>query len=311
MTGEILAGLMRANVVAALAVGLVFLLRRPVRRAFGARVAYELWSLPLLAGLAALMPQPAAETLPFVADVGAAAGRAIPAAAKGASDLQMWLWLWLAGAAGVAAWTALRQARFVESLGRLTALGDGVWRAERADAGPAVVGAIRPRIVTPSDFEARFDAEERAVILAHERAHLSTGDGAVNALVAVAQCLCWFNPAVHLGPGAPRRPGARLRRRGDRPASGSPQALRRALAEDPARHPAAADRLPLAGRRAPLKERIVMLKSPCPAARASARGSRSSPPWPRSAPARPGPRGRRETSSRIPSGLSGRREKTS
>lgn len=269
MTGEILETLLRANVVAALAVGLVALLRRPVRRAFGARVAYGLWALPLLAGVGAMLPQPAAETLPFVGEAAGAAGRAMAAAAATDRGDGVVLSLWLAGVAASAAWTWRLQRRFVDSLGRLEPVAGTprVWRAASAGAGPAVVGAIRPRIVTPSDFETRFDAAERDVILAHEAAHLRTGDAWVNAVLAALTCLCWFNPLVHWGaralrvdqelacdaavvarfPQARRLYGALL--------------LKTQLGTQP---------LPVgchwpAGSAHPLKERIVMLKSPLPA----------------------------------------------
>src|SRR6185503_20979525 len=62
----------------------------------------------------------------------------------------------------------------------------------------AVVGALDPHVVVPSDFEARFDAEERVLVLAHEWAHLRRQDARVNALVALLQCAFWFNPLVHL-----------------------------------------------------------------------------------------------------------------
>jgi TonB family protein len=61
-----------------------------------------------------------------------------------------------------------------------------------------VLGSLRPRIVTPADFDARFGGEARGLVLAHERVHLERGDAAVNGLCAVIQCLAWFNPLVHL-----------------------------------------------------------------------------------------------------------------
>ena len=34
---------------------------------------------------------------------------------------------------------------------------------------------------------------------AHERAHIGRGDIRANALLVLAQCLCWFNPLLHIG----------------------------------------------------------------------------------------------------------------
>jgi beta-lactamase regulating signal transducer with metallopeptidase domain len=71
-------------------------------------------------------------------------------------------------------------------------------RARVGQAGPAVVGFVAPRMVLPDDYESRFTEAERAMIRAHERAHIERMDPRANTLMAIAQCLCWFNPLVHL-----------------------------------------------------------------------------------------------------------------
>ncbi|MBS0334958.1 MAG: hypothetical protein JSS35_19475 [Proteobacteria bacterium] len=65
-------------------------------------------------------------------------------------------------------------------------------------AGPAVAGVVAPRVIMPADAEAQFTPEERALIRAHERTHIDRGDPLTNGLIALAQCLLWFNPMVHL-----------------------------------------------------------------------------------------------------------------
>jgi TonB family protein len=153
-------------------------------------------------------------------------------------------------------------------MGRLEPFAAGVFRAQSPQVGPAVVGVLRPRIVTPSDFEARFAADERELILAHEGVHLRRGDAAVNALACAVQCLCWFNPLAHLA--------ARLMRIDQELACDArvigrfPQA-RRTYAELLLKTQIAAQPLPLGchwppGARHPLKQRIAMLKSPLPEA---------------------------------------------
>ena len=203
MIEDILAGLIRANLALGLALVMVILLRAPARRAFGARAAYGLWLAPPMAALAALIP-PASAASPLVAEVvleaTAAAGAAVEASVLALPGPPILLFgLWVAGMAGAAALLRQRQARFMVALGALEPLGAGLFRAARSGAGPAVVGALRPRIVTPADFETRFAPAEREVILAHERAHLAAGDARINALAAAALCACWFNPLVHLG----------------------------------------------------------------------------------------------------------------
>jgi beta-lactamase regulating signal transducer with metallopeptidase domain len=49
-----------------------------------------------------------------------------------------------------------------------------------------------------------FSPEERELIRAHEREHVARKDPRAAAGVALAQCLCWFNPFVHLAAGLVR-----------------------------------------------------------------------------------------------------------
>ena len=90
--------------------------------------------------------------------------------------------VWLLGAAALLA-------RSIASTRRLAA---------DASMGPALVGVLRPKLVLPADFESRFDAQERALILAHENVHRVSGHTVVNGLVELARCASWFNPLVHL-----------------------------------------------------------------------------------------------------------------
>lgn len=271
MIPDLLAGLAHANLAAGVAIVAAALLRKPVRRAFGARAAYGLWLAAPLAAIAVLVPPmatPSPIVAPMMLEIAAVAGGAVDASVSTAPSLPaMAFWLWIMGAGAVAVLLLLRQARFVTALGRLEPLAGGLFRAERAGAGPAVVGVLRPRIVTPADFESRFAPGEREVILAHEQAHLRSGDAAINALAALALCACWFNPLVHLA--------VYLMRIDQELACDAavlgrfPQA-RRLYAEVLLKTQLATQPLPFgchwpAAAEHPLKERIVMLKSPLPA----------------------------------------------
>jgi len=183
--GEIL---LRANLALAVAVAGVMVLRLPVRRLFGARIAYGLWILPPLAVLAMLVPARVV-TVRLAAAAMEATETALPSAGTvpGAAPFDALPWLvglWLAGVAACLAWQTWRQLRFA--------------RAARAGrAGPAVVGLLRPRVVTPADFAQRYTPAEREVVLAHEQVHLERGDPAINAGLALLTCVNWFNPAAH------------------------------------------------------------------------------------------------------------------
>lgn len=180
MGSELFADFLWANAQAGLAILAVLILRRPVRSLFGAQTAYALWAVAPLVFAAGMVPAAEAE--------GATA--ALMAARVIAPPLRLHppeilAWIWVGGMVMAAGGLALGQMRFLA-------------RARRGQAGPAVVGVITPRLVTPADFQTTYSEAERALIRAHERAHIDRDDPKANALVAFAQCLCWFNPLVHV-----------------------------------------------------------------------------------------------------------------
>ena len=50
----------------------------------------------------------------------------------------------------------------------------------------------------PDDFEHRYDARERGLMLAHERLHWRRGDHFANLAAAAFRCLFWFHPLLPL-----------------------------------------------------------------------------------------------------------------
>ena len=202
MASEWIDLLVRANLALAAGVAVVMALRPLARRFFGARIAYALWLLPIAAAAMCFTPQRVEHVV--LEPASAPIGSAVPAAAVEVAAAQppYLLWAWIGGALLSVLILAMRQARFTLALGRLHKrddLGRHVRGAESSEHGPAVIGVLRPIIVTPADFESRFDAEERRIVLAHERAHMAQGDPWINVLVVVLQCVNWFNPFVHIG----------------------------------------------------------------------------------------------------------------
>src|SRR6185437_11079103 len=177
-TAELLVALARANLAAGAAIVAVLALRSPARRAFGAHLAYALWLMVPAAAAGVLTPALGSPGLvPALAGAGAA-GRSWLAAPGRAQGLAA---LWLAGFAASAALALWRQSRFAAA-------------ARAGRAGPAVAGLLRPRLIMPSDFDARFSPAEQRLIRAHELAHIERQDGRVAALAVVAGWVCWFNP---------------------------------------------------------------------------------------------------------------------
>lgn len=167
--------LTRVQIAAAAAVFLVLLLRVPVRNLFGARLAYGLWALVPAAAAAGVFPS-LAETL----EVG------VPTAPLAPGLAIKVLALWLAGVALFSGFMLWQEYAFRRT-------------AAKGKAGPAVMGALWPRIVLPADFETRFDVRERGLILLHERTHIRRGDPIANLVLAACRALGWCNPLIHLG----------------------------------------------------------------------------------------------------------------
>lgn len=202
LSDGVIAAIVRVNVVLAAAIALVLLIRAAARRAFGARLAYALWLIPVLAAAACFIPARVIKIYVDPTDFIANAP-VTPSHTEGHADLPpILLMAWAGGFLFYLGILALRQRRFARGLGRLSPradLGPDVFEAESDRHGPAVIGVLRPIIITPADFERRFSAEERSIVLAHERAHMAQGDPLINAAAALLQCLNWFNPLIHLG----------------------------------------------------------------------------------------------------------------
>src|SRR5690348_13610167 len=138
---EALAALVRVNFTAALAILAVLALRRPVRRLFGAQVAYGLWLIAPLACAAMLAPArivTVTQGAPVTQIVQAAGLASAPMATAPVFDpAPGLLGLWAVGAAACALGLARSELTFR--------------RAARAGrAGPAAIGFLRPRIVLPA-----------------------------------------------------------------------------------------------------------------------------------------------------------------
>lgn len=191
----------------------VLLLRRPVRKAFGADVAYALWLLPVLR--LALPPLPSAwhdatiapvlhatehMTVLFAEPVAAATAASAPAQQWPAQEwlVPLLAALWIVGAGAFVAWHALAHHRFCRRMLDQAASSeerDGVRViATGAASGPLAFGVWRRYVAFPHDFAERFEAEERDLALAHELGHHARGDLIANWVALVVLGLHWFNP---------------------------------------------------------------------------------------------------------------------
>ena len=269
---ELVRMLAETTLASSAAILVVLAFRRQVRRLAGARVAYALWSMVPVAALAVLLPGPVRRVVLEAGAVHVATG--VQAAA---SPVDAVTGAWPAWAAVLlAAWglgmlasvlaLAARQRRFVRGLGKLQARGDGLWQADAVAGLPAVMG-LRPRIVLPADFELRYTADERRLVVAHEALHVRRGDLAANAFAAALRCLYWFNPLLHVASDRFRRDQELAC---DEGVVARHPASRRAYGEAMLKTGLAGLPVPLACQwpgHHPLKERIAMLRQPSPTRR--------------------------------------------
>jgi TonB family protein len=264
-----------------LGLALVLTLRRVARRLFGVGPAFALWALPLVLGAAACLPHGVVPAQALALPAIVVSPSALVAGAGDPSALRV-----LVAALPVAWWLGVAYAlvRLARGYVRLLRAGAPVSRvvgerlAELAPdidlhrvrihaVGPAVLWALpRSRVLLPPDFATGFaDRETRALVLAHELAHLRRLDAWWTLAMALAAALLWFHPLVWL---------ARSRFRLDqelacdaavvRAAPGGTSRYAQALLDSAAVRPAPAMISWLTEPQ--LKERIVMLAKSSPSA---------------------------------------------
>lgn len=202
MSADVLQALTDTTLASSAALLLVGLLRQPMRVAAGARAAYGLWLLVPAMTAAVLLPAPSSVLVSarmiFPEQVRAAL--AVATVGEATSNqvilINLALATWAVGVCAMFLSMLARQRSFVRSLGVLRRDADGLYRCDVVVA-PMLVGAWRSKIVVPTDFESRYCLEERELVVAHERAHESRRDVAINAVASFALGLFWFNPLMY------------------------------------------------------------------------------------------------------------------
>ena len=190
-----------------LLMALVMLLRRPVARWLGAKAAYWLWLLPLARMTLPALPRGVANPSPLqqAADQAGLPTLLDPApvtlplqSGSGIPWLEIAVSLWLLGFVLFLMVQAIGYVRFRHFiLNGATLIGEEgrirIVTSPKA-GGPLAFGLIRPVIALPPDFALRFDPQEQAMAIAHERAHHQGGDLAANMVALLLLGLHWCNP---------------------------------------------------------------------------------------------------------------------
>lgn len=199
MAADLLRWLFEATLATSVAIVAVLSLRAPLRRACGAGVAHLAWLAVPAALVAVSLPATSTTRVVELMPMATLTAVLAPQAASTPVPASMpWAAIaWAAGALAMLAGLLVQQHRFRRALGPLRRDADGLLRSDATGGLPAVVGWW-PRIVLPGDFERRFDAGERELVLCHERTHLRRGDLPAGVLAAAFRCAFWFNPLAHI-----------------------------------------------------------------------------------------------------------------
>lgn len=212
MTEIILNLLITCSLSLSLALVLVLSLRKVVRYFFGTQSAYGLWLIVPTTLLAIALPArriAVTETFPDQLRIVGDSTEPIQVLSNiGASDVLITSYplpdlslilvgLWGLGVSVSLVFLGLGQWRFLSRL-NLKPHKSGLYMTHKVHMGAAVTGIFKPKIILPMDFEIIYTERERALIIAHEEAHIKAGDLPTNFIAELAVCLNWFNPLIYI-----------------------------------------------------------------------------------------------------------------
>lgn len=191
---------------------LVLLIREPVRKQFGSRVAYGLWLVPAARLFMPTLTQTVERTVParatFQPRVYPLGGEPVAMAHVAVPDSSLFdrvggwptvlIAIWLGVAVGLflsrlIAFDRDRRA-ILASSERIRRCGSiRIVRTSEIES-PVALGILRPIIAIPAEFGRLYGTRERRLVLEHELAHHRSGDLVANLIAFVLLCLQWFNP---------------------------------------------------------------------------------------------------------------------
>ena len=186
----------------------VLIVREPVRKLFGSRVAYGLWLIPMARlfmptlthtverSVAAPRPFPLVATEPVWMAHVAAPAPSLFDEGGGWPTLLVVLWLGVAAGLFLSRMIVFHRDRRAILSSSVVEMRIGSVRVVRTPeiSSPVALGILRPIIVVPSDFDRLYGDRERTLVLEHELAHHRSGDLVANLFAFVLLCLQWFNP---------------------------------------------------------------------------------------------------------------------
>lgn len=194
-----------ALIASSVLLGVVLLIREPVARHFGPRIAYSLWLLPALRMILPPVPEswsaPKVEAVETIAFILTGVAKA-PIAQTGMNWTLLLSGVWAIGAFAFFGWHFLSYLRFSRHV-RMSATplffrNKISVESSSHVASPMAFGLFGKTIVVPDDFNERYDPTEQRFAIDHELTHHRRGDLTVNLLAMGLLSLHWFNPLAHI-----------------------------------------------------------------------------------------------------------------
>lgn len=177
---------------------IILIVRKPVARHFGPRVAYALWLLPAMRAI--LPPMPDA----FVSLQGEVMqSLSSPFSQSTVADISIVvLLIWVLGASAFFIWHSVAYSRFAGHLRASAApmFDDGTIKVARSRevVAPLAFGLVEKAVIVPQDFAQRYDGREQHFAIGHELSHHRRGDLLANGFALIFLSLHWFNPVAHI-----------------------------------------------------------------------------------------------------------------
>jgi bla regulator protein blaR1 len=194
----------------------VLLVREPVRRRFGSRVAYGLWLIPAARLFMPTLTHSVERTVPastplrpltdplvreslWMAQV-RPADPSLVDQLGGWPDILFALWLAVAAALFLSRVIAYRRDRraILDRSQEVERIGSVRIVRSPEVVSPIALGIFDRLIAVPLEFERLYGPRQRRLVLEHELAHHRSGDLVANLFAFVLLCLQWFNPLAWL-----------------------------------------------------------------------------------------------------------------
>ena len=187
MTNIILSAALKGTIVLSAAWIATALLRQR-----SADLRHRIWVTALVATALLLIPLPVPQTMRMTIDASAAAPGTVSAAAR---SIRVFPIVWSI----MAALLLLRWGAGVLRLYRITRRSRAAGALLVSDSihTPMTWGAIRPVILLPTYVDG-WSAEQRDVVIRHERAHIERRDWLCQGFAQVMTAVFWFHPLVWL-----------------------------------------------------------------------------------------------------------------